>query len=376
MVHSMPNKIPENLIAELLKDCKSNQDILGENGLLANLHHQIIDTAIQKGICASFDSIDNNEYSDYSFAKSLKLTHKQVIELKNEITSLYADGLSQLQIQSHFREVKNIHLTANHVSTIINMSTEDMELWRDRKLDPIYPIIYMDAMRILVKDNGIQKKKSVHIVLGINLEGYKEVLGLWIENYEGAKIWANILSELKNRGVQDIFIACCDNLSGLSKSIHAIYPNTQVQLCMVHQKRASLACIKRKEQSQLRKDLLQIYTAPTLKIAEQKLNKMAENWQDNYPAMVKSWYHNWENLIPFYEYIPELRKILYTTNAIESLNSGLRTVAKRNKTFGSDQTALNAMYLYLEVARKKWTMPIAHWQLMLNQFKMLFDERF
>lgn len=235
---------------------------------MANLHHQIIDSAIQRGICASLDTIDDNEYSDYLFAKLLNLTHKQAIELKNEVVSLYAKGLSKLQIQSHFRELKNIHLTANHISTLINMSMSDMELWRDRKLDPIYPIIYMDAMRILVKDNGIQKKKSVHIVLGINLEGCKEVLGLWIENYEGAKIWANILSELKNRGVQDIFIACCDNLSGLSKSINAIYPDTQVQLCMAHQKRASLACVKRKEQSQLIKDLLAIYTAPTLQSAE------------------------------------------------------------------------------------------------------------
>lgn len=371
----MTNTISEHLIAELLKDCKNNQDLLGENGLLANLHHQIIDSAIQRGICASLDTIDDNEYSDYLFAKLLNLTHKQAIELKNEVISLYAKGLSKLQIQSHFRELKNIHLTANHISTLINMSMSDMELWRDRKLDPIYPIIYMDAMRILVKDNGIQKKKSVHIVLGINLEGCKEVLGLWIENYEGAKIWANILSELKNRGVRDIFIACCDNLSGLSKSINAIYPDTQVQLCMAHQKRASLACVKRKEQSQLSRDLLAIYTAPTLQIAEQKLNEMAEKWQENYPAMVKSWYHNWENLTPFYEYIPELRKVLYTTNAIESLNSGLRTVAKRDRTFGSDQIALNAMYLYLEVARKKWTMPITHWQLILNQFKLLFEER-
>lgn len=190
------------------------------------------------------------------------------------------------------------------------------------------------------------------------------------------KYGQNILSELKNRGVRDIFIACCDNLSGLSKSINAIYPDTQVQLCMAHQKRASLACVKRKEQSQLSKDLLAIYTAPTLQSAEKRLNEMADKWQNNYPAMVKSWYHNWENLTPFYEYIPELRKVLYTTNAIESLNSGLRTVAKRDRTFGSDQIALNAMYLYLEVARKKWTMPIAYWQLILGQFKMLFDERF
>lgn len=372
----MPNKIPENLIAELLKDCKNQEDIFGENGILSNLSSQFAEYAIKNELTASLDNIDGKQYSDYLFLKKFKLNSKQANEIKDEIISLYAKGMPQAQIQSHIKEFKNINLTARHLSAIINSSTEDMELWRDRKLDPIYPIIYMDAMRILVQDNGIQKKKSVHIVLGINIDGHKEVLGLWIENYEGAKMWANILSELKNRGVRDIFIACCDNLSGLSKSINAIYPDTQVQLCMVHQKRASLACVKRKEQSQLSRDLLAIYTAPTLQIAEQKLNEMAEKWQKNYPAMVKSWYHNWENLTPFYEYIPELRKILYTTNAIESLNSGLRTVARRDRTFGNDQFALNALYLYLEVARKKWTMPIAHWQLILNQFKLLFEERF
>ncbi|MDO4450165.1 MAG: IS256 family transposase [Moraxella sp.] len=371
----MSKQIPEHIILELLKDCKNNQDLLGENGLLANLHSQIMDYAIKIGLNAPLEGIDDDDHSDYAFLKSLNLTQKQAIELKDEIISLYSRGMIKTDIQAHFSASQNIHLTTRHINSIINKSESEMELWRGRELDSIYPIVYLDAMRILVKENNIQRNKSVHIVLGINLEGRKEVLGLWIAHREKSDIWANILTELKNRGVKDIFIVCCDNLSGLTKSIKSLYPHSQIQLCVLHQKRASLACVAKKDKKILSNDLAMIYTAPTLQIAEKRLSEMAEKWQENYPAMVKSWYHNWENLTPFYEYIPELRKVLYTTNMIESLNSQLRKVAKKERVFGSDQIALNALYLYLEVARKKWTMPIAHWQLILNQFKLLFEER-
>lgn len=372
----MSIKISDQIIAELLKDCQTPEDIFGENGLLSSLNNKIVKYANENQLCASFESIDDSGFSDYIFAKSLGISTKIANDIRNEIVSLYSRGMSQLQIQLHIRETKKVNLNAKHISSIISESTIDMELWRDRKLDSIYPIVYLDAMYILVKDNGIQKKKAVHIALAINLEGRKEVLGLWIENNESSKAWANILTGLKNRGVNDIFIVCCDNLKGLSKTIKAIYPDAQTQLCMAHQKRSSLACVKNKDKSNLSKDLLAIYTAPTLNIAEKQLDEMSKKWKDIYPNMIDSWYNNWENLTPFYDYIPELRRVLYTTNAIESLNSALRTVAQRKRVFGSDQIALNAMYLYLEILRKKWIMPIAHWQLILNQFQIIFEDRF
>lgn len=371
----MTYQISQQIILELLKDCKSPDDIFGENGLLNRLNKQITDYAIKNNICSSQENIDESHFSHYLFAQSLGLDIKKAYDIREEIISLYTKGLSKLDIQLHIDKTKNIKLSPSHITRVINDTTQYVNLWKDRTLDKVYPIVYLDGLRIAIRDDDAYKKKTVYIALGINLSGKKEVLGLWIENYEGSKFWASALTNLKNRGVNDVLIFCCDGLIGLPASIKAIYPNAQVQLCLIHQKRYCLSFVKRKDYASVSRDLQSIYTSATLEMAEKRLNDVCTKWEETYPIISRSWQKNWDNLISFYQYSPEIRKVLYTNNAIESLNASLRKVADKRNYFNGDQIALNTLYLYIDVLSKKWTMPIPHWQLIIGQFKLLFEDR-
>jgi putative transposase len=261
------------------------------------------------------------------------------------------------------------------ISSVTDVVYDEVKAWQSRSLDDVYPIVYLDALKVKIRDAGHVINKSVYLALGINMEGDKELLGLWIEKNEGAKFWLSVLTELQNRGLKDIFIVCVDGLSGFPEAIETAFPKTQVQLCIVHQIRTSLRFVTWSDRKQVATDLKPIYKAPTVEEAEEHLNAFAEKWDEKYPTISKSWRTNWEHLNPFFAYPEEIRKVIYTTNAIESLNRSLRKIIKTRGAFPSDEAATKLMYLALRNISKRWTRPLANWQAALNRFVIMFDER-
>jgi transposase-like protein len=242
-------------------------------------------------------------------------------------------------------------------------------------LDAVYPIVYLDALVVRSRDAGMVQNKSVYLALGVNMDGEKELLGLWMAQTEGAKFWLSVVTELKNRGLQDIFIACVDGLKGFPKAIEAVYPKTQVQLCIVHQVRHSLRYVSWKQRKEVAADLRAIYGAATLSEAEDALEAFAAKWDDEHPTISRSWRNNWERLCVFFDYPPQIRKVIYTTNAIESVNASLRKVTKTRRSFPTDKSVMKVLYLALYQIAKKWTMPIRNWKQAMSQFMILFDDR-
>jgi len=252
---------------------------------------------------------------------------------------------------------------------------EEVKDWQTRPLEAVYPIVYLDAIRVKVRSNNRVVNKAIYLAIGITMEGTKEVLGMWSSDNEGAKFWLQILTELKNRGVQDVFIACVDGLKGLPEAIEAVYPQAQVQLCMVHMVRHSLKYVSWKQRKEVAAGLKVIYGAATAEQAATNLEAFSRKWDEKYPTISVSWRNNWERIAPLFGYPPEIRKIIYTTNAIESLNMSLRKVTKNRGSFPSDESAFKLLYLALRNIAKKWTMPVKNWRAALNQFAILFEER-
>ncbi len=252
---------------------------------------------------------------------------------------------------------------------------DEVNDWQSRPLDELYPIVYLDALFVNIKEQGHVTKKAVYLALGVNLEGHKELLGLWIEKNEGAKFWLGVINELKNRGVRDIFVTCVDGLKGFAEAINAVFPKTDVQLCIVHMVRNSLKFVPWKDRKVVARDLKEIYRAATVEKAEKQLRTFAEKWDTKYPMISKSWQNHWNNVIPFFAYPPEIRKAIYTTNAIESLNMSLRKVLKNKAAFPSDQALKKILFLALRNISKKWSMPIRDWGQAINQFAILHPDR-
>ena len=250
-----------------------------------------------------------------------------------------------------------------------------MKAWRSRPLEALYPILYFDALCVKSRQDGAVKNKAVYLALGINLEGEKELLGLWMAETEGAKFWLSVFNELKNRGVDDGFVACVDGLKGLPEAIEAVYPETQVQLCIVHKVRGALKYVPWKERKAVATDLRAIYGAATLAEAEQALEHFSTRWDEKYPAISPSWRADWGRLTVFFDYPPEIRRVIYTTNAIESLNYSMRKLIKNRGAFPSDESIFKLLYLGLNRVAKKWTMSIRNWKAALNQFVIMFAER-
>jgi putative transposase len=260
-------------------------------------------------------------------------------------------------------------------SNVTESVLADVKAWQSRPLASVYPILYFDALIVKSREAGPVKNKAVYLALGVNLQGEKELLGLWIADTEGAKFWLAVFTELKNRGVQDGFIACVDGLKGLPEAIEAVFPNTQVQLCIVHKVRHSLQYVTWEERKAVAKDLRAIYGAATLTEAEAALARFSETWDAKYPAISQSWRADWARLTVFFDYPPEIRKVLYTTNAVESLNFSLRKLLKTRGAFPNDEAILKVLYLGLQRIEKKWTMPIQDWKRALNHFVILFGDR-
>jgi len=301
--------------------------------------------------------------------------HKKRLPLFNDqIISMYARGMSDREIQGHLEEIYNIEVSPDLISRVTNAVLEEVKEWQNRPLDKIYPILYLDALRVRGREDGKSCMKSVYIALGVNFDGKKEVLGLWIAENEGSKFWMGILTELKNRGVQDIYIACMDGLTGFPEAVRAVYPDTHVQLCIVHMVRNSVKYVPYKDLKKVCADLKAIYSSNTVDVARDALEEFGKKWNDKYPMIYNSWERHWDDLIEFFNYPAEIRKVIYTTNAIESLNYQLRKIIKNRSSFSTDDAIFKILYLALRNASKKWTMPIRDWGRALNQFAIIFGK--
>jgi len=293
-----------------------------------------------------------------------------------KVLALYARGMTTRDIQGHLEELYDSDVSPSLISAVTDAVLGEVTAWQSRPLDPVYPIVYLDAIHLKMRQSGQVKNQAVYLALGINLEGYKELLGLWIGEQEGAKFWLNVLTELKNRGVQDILIACVDGLTGFPDAIEAAYPTTQVQLCIVHLVRTSLKYVSWKERKAVAADLKTIYSAPNEQAAEQALTAFETTYRDRFPQIARSWRSNWVHIIPFFGYPAEIRKVIYTTNAIESMQAQLRKVTRHRGSFPTAESVRKVIYLALQRISKKWKRPIRDWVAALNHFSIMFEGRF
>jgi putative transposase len=398
--------IDDELIDNLLKGYKKPEDLIGENGLLKQLTKQLLERAMSAEMTAhvgyeKHDVAGNNTGNSRNgkSAKTIKGTfgtmpievprdrngtfEPQIIEkhqtrftgFDENIISLYARGMSTREIQQNLEEIYHVDVSPALISAVTDEVIEEVKTWQNRQLDAVYPIVYMDAIQFKVRDNGHVKNKAVYLAIGVTMEGMKEVLGLWIAQTEGAKFWLQVVTELKNRGVRDIFIACVDGLKGFPEAIESIFPQTVVQLCIVHLVRHSLNYVNWKQRKEVASDLRKIYAAATETEAEQRLTHFSLKWDGKYPMISKSWRSNWVRVIPFFAHPPEIRKVIYTTNAIESLNMSLRKVTKARGSFPNDEALFKLLYLALRNIAKKWTMTVHAWKDALNRFAILYEDR-
>lgn len=396
----------DELLDILMKDYKKPEDLIGENGLLKQLTKRLLERAMQAEMTdhLGYDKHDpsgknsgnsrngtskktvTGEFGnlDISVPRDRNSTFEPIIIPKGEsrftgfddkIISMYARGMTTRDIQGHLQEIYGVDVSPTLISQVTDAISEEVKLWQNRPLDEVYPIVYLDAVRIKVRHDSRVINKAVYLGIGVNIHGMKEVLGMWTAENEGAKFWLQIVTELKNRGVKEILIACVDGLKGFPEAIESVFPQTQVQLCIVHMVRHSLNYVSWKQRKEVADDLKTIYQAPTVDMAAENLEKFAAKWDASHPTIAKSWRSNWERIIPLFSYPPEIRKAIYTTNAIESLNMSLRKVTKNRGHFPSDDAMFKLLYLALKNIAKKWTMPIRDWKSALNQFSIIFEGR-
>ncbi len=296
-------------------------------------------------------------------------------EIAQVIIGLYSRGMSTTDIQEQIDQIYGVQVDSTSVSNITNVLTESIKEWQSRLLEQVYFVVWMDGISIKIRHNGKIVNKTIYLVIGLTQEGMKQVLGMWIAPTESASFWMNVLTDLKARGVEDILIASTDNLTGFTDAIKSIFPQTVTQLCVVHQVRNSLRYVVWKEKKEFTMDMKDIYHAPTIEAAEQALKSFEKKWEHKYAYAVRSWKNNWENLTQFFDYPLEIRKIVYTTNVIESLNRGIRKYTKTKSIFPHDQAALKAVYLAISNIENRWTMPIRNWGMIIQQFLIKFEDR-
>jgi transposase-like protein len=305
----------------------------------------------------------------------VKKQQTRFTSMDDKILSLYAKGMSTREIVETFKEMYGADVSASLISKVTDSVIEKVVQWQSRPLEPVYPIIYLDCLVVKIRQDKQVINKSVYLALGVNLEGHKELLGMWISENEGAKFWLNVLTELQNRGLNDVLIACVDGLKGFPEAINAVYPKAQIQLCIVHMVRNSMKYVPWKDYKAIAHDLKLIYQSVTEEEALRALDDFSERWDDKYPQISRSWHAHWENLNTLFIYPQDIRKAIYTTNAIESLNSVIRKAIKKRKLFPTDDSAKKVIYLAIENAAKKWTMPIRNWKTALNRFMIEFEDR-
>lgn len=305
----------------------------------------------------------------------IKKHQTRVTQMDSQILSLYAKGMTTREIVAVFKEMYEADVSATLISKVTDAVKEQVVEWQNRPLNPLYPIVYLDCIVVKVRQEGTIVNKSVFLALGVDLDGHKELLGMWLAENEGAKFWLSVLTELKNRGLQDILIACVDGLKGFPDAIASVYPKAHIQLCIIHMVRNSLRYVSWKDYKAITRDLKTIYQSTTEAAALQALEFFSHTWDSKYPQISKSWRDNWENLNTFFSYPSDIRKAIYTTNAIESLNSMIRHAIKKRKVFPSDDSVRKVIYLAIEAAAKKWTMPIRDWRAAMSRFIIEFGDR-
>lgn len=300
---------------------------------------------------------------------------RRLTDFDDKVLSLYARGMSMRDIQSHLEELYEVEVSPDLISRATAAVLEQVTEWQSRPLAEVWPVLFIDALVVKVRDNGHVRKKSLYVVLGINTEGRKEVLGLWMADTEGARFWLQVLTDLKSRGVSDVLILCCDGLKGLPEVIDSVFPLTTVQTCVVHMVRYSLSCVSWQARKQVAAALRRIYTASTLSEAAAELDAFEAEWGKQYPSIVRSWRTNWEHLTAFFAFAPDIRRVIYTTNAIEALNRQLRKVLKTRGALPTEDAAMKLVWLALHQASKKWSYPIQRWDLAMQQLDIHFEGR-
>ena len=385
---------------EELSKCTSMNDITGENGLVQKIIKNAMETLLQnefnnfinqnntsknyrngynkKNIKTEYGDIQinmprdrNGEFSPEILAKRATISDG----IKDQITSMYAKGMSTRDITNHIEGMYGTELSATTVSNITDEAMVNGKEWFNRTLDSVYPIVFMDAVHFKVREENKIVSKAIYVALGITMDGMKDVIGMWIGENEGAKFWFKVCTELKNRGVKDILIACVDGLKGFPDAIKSVFPDTAVQLCIIHQIRNSFKYISWKDQKEFISDLKGVYKATNEELGLETLNEMYNKWGNKYGMVLDSWMNNWENLSTFFEYEDRIRKLIYTTNTVEGFNRQLRKVTKTKTVFPNDDAVLKAMYLATMDISKKWTSPYSNWGLTLAQFKINFGDR-
>jgi len=397
--------IDTKLIDQLLDGYRKPEQIIGENGLLKQLTKAILERALnaeltehlgyekhdpvgygsgnsrngttRKKLKGDFGEIELEAPRDREGSFEPKIVAKgqtRFTGFDEKILSMYARGMTTRDIQGHLEEIYGVEVSPTMISTVTEAVAEEVKTWQSRPLESLYPIVYLDALYVKIRESGQVQNRAVHVAIGIRLDGSKEVLGMWTAANEGAKFWLQVLTELRNRGVEDVFIACVDGLKGFPEAIEVVYPKTQVQLCIVHLVRASLKYVSWKQRRAAAADLRKIYTATTAEAAEQALEEFAAKWDATHPTISQIWRRNWARVIPFFAFSPEIRKVIYTTNAVESLNMTLRKVTKTRASFPTEEAALKLLYMALQKVAKKWS-TVQGWPEALNRFQILWPER-
>ena len=398
--------IPKELLDQLIGELKSPEEFYGKGGLIEELTRAITERALEGELTHHLgypkNAVAGNNSGNSRNGKNPKRVKGKNGELELEvprdrngsfepqliqkrqkrfdgfdekIISLYARGMTTRDIQAQLEDLYGVEISPSFISTVTDAIMPEVKAWQNRPLEPLYPVVFLDAIRIKSRSDGVVQNMAVYLALGINIDGLKEVLGMWIAKTEGAKFWLSVLTDLKNRGLQDIFIATVDGLKGFPDAIETVYPKTKVQLCIVHMIRNSLKYVSWKQRKEMAADLKTIYRADTVELAEENLDIFAKKWNATHPTVSKAWYANWERLTPFFDYPKEIRRVIYTTNAIESMNMSLRKVTKNRGSFPSDDAVFKLLYLAVMNITKKWSMPIQHWKQAMNHFAILFEDR-
>ena len=383
------------------------EELAGENGLLKKLTSRFYSRALEAEMEAHLGYKKNDNAGDNSGNSRNGYTQKTVITDDNDtieiqvprdrnstfepviipkhekrtplfndqIISMYSFGMSTRDIQRHLQQVYGVEVSAETISNITESVMADVREWQNRPLEKSYPILFLDALRVNSRQDGKNINKALYVALAINWEGKKEVLGLWLADTEGAKFWMSVLTDIKNRGVEDILIACMDGLTGFPDAVKAVFPNTHIQHCIVHMIRNSTKFVSYKDLKAVCRDLKEIYSAINAESGHEALEEFGKKWNNKYPMIQASWERNWNDLIEFFNYPKDIRRAIYTTNAIESLNFSLRKVTRNKSSFPDDDSIYKVMYLAIKNASARWTMPIKDWGLAVNQFAILFDGR-
>jgi len=385
-----------------LEQLRSGESLLGKNGALAPLLKQFLESALEAEMEAHLSEEARNQgnkrngrgkktmktavgeveistpqdrYSEFEPQIVKKRETILADSLSSKIIGLYGKGMSLRDISEHIEEMYGTSVSATTLSQITDKIIPDIKLWQNRPLEAVYPIVFLDAMHYKVRDDGKMTSRAIYNIIGINVEGKKDLLGMYVSENEGANFWLQVLMDLKNRGLDDILIACIDNLKGFAEAIETVYPECEIQNCVIHQIRNSLKLVASKDQKEFMKELKLVYKAETKDLAEHNLDMLAEKWEKKYPIVIKSWYNNWERLSTFFSYNADIRKLIYTTNTVEGFHRQVRKVTKTKGPFTSDMALIKLIYLVSQNVMKKWTQPLQNWSITVQQLAIRFGDR-